>query len=361
MFSSKKRLILLLVLSCVLLLMVGCKLFTGEKEKETYTLSGVVLDIEGEGLEGVTLYFSGDFGTVQTDEDGKWNMTELQGTVTLKPVKDDLVFDPREKTINEEAENVEIVEAIFDDPHLQKPLKEEIGKEPDETIFLDDVVHLEELEAKGVGIESLEGIQYLQSLTHLDVGWYYNFDEEKYFNNYIEDISPLETLTSLEVLYFRGNQVSDISGVENLTNLRRVDFGGNQVTDISAVENLTNLEELYFEENEVSDISAIENLTNLEVLYSRGNQVTDISALVANEGFGSGDEIDMRENYLDLKDSDILDDIDALKDRGVELEYEPQREPGGSGTSSKFFEDKGQERMREIWKEKYRKEDSEVY
>ena len=52
------------------------------------------------------------------------------------------------------------------------------------------------------------------------------------------------------------------------------------------------------------------------------NIVNDISPLVNNEGFGPGDEIDMRENYLDLTEgSDDMQNIQELIDRGLDVDY----------------------------------------
>jgi Leucine-rich repeat (LRR) protein len=85
---------------------------------------------------------------------------------------------------------------------------------------------------------------------------------------------------------------------------------------------------LWFYNNQVSDISALSNLTNLHDLDFKGNQVSDISALVENEGFGPGDYIVMRYNYLDLTEgSQNRQDIDTLISRGVDVYYEPQHNP----------------------------------
>ena len=163
-------------------------------------------------------------------------------------------------------------------------------------------------------------ITVLENLTNLQYLYFYD--------NQVTDITVLENLTNLQVLYSWDNQVTDITAVENLTNLWSLRFGGNQVTDITAVENLTNLQSLYFDENYVKDISVLENLTNLDDLRFYSNQVTDISALVKNEGLGPGDYISMRDNYLDLTEgSQNMQDIENLISRGVDVRYEPQRNP----------------------------------
>ena len=247
--------------------------------------------------------------------------------------------------VDEVEDEPEVVE--FEDSNLEEVVRDKINK-PEGDILLDDVLDIEELEAPGKDIESIEGIQYLSNLKVLDLGSYYDSDKEIFKTNQIGDISPLSNLTNLELLRFQKNEVSDISPLENLTNLTGLRLEGNEVSDISPLENLTNLEwlgfssnkvsdinplenlikiwGLFFNDNEVSDIGSLENLTNLSWLEFSRNEVSDISPLVENDGFGDGDDIDMRENRLDLTPgSEDMNNIQELIDRGVDVEYEPQK------------------------------------
>ncbi len=408
----------------VLLSFSGCDLF---EDEEAYSVSGQVLDVEGEPLEEVRLNFSGGLGKAVTNEDGKWTKTDLEGTVTITPVKEGYNFDPQEIVVTEEKAEINFAEAIFEDPNLQRQVKKEIGR-PDSLIFLEDVEGITELEADNARIESIEGIQHMSGLENLalygnkitdispletlselvllDLNWnkindlssledlenlqilYLRFNEVTDFSNLgslqglkqlaiegnpglteesksaigqldnltllnigdleienlnflegltgldvlylwdnnVEDISPLSALENLEVLLFPQNQVQDITPLGNLEQLEALSFGSNQVNDVSILSNLSALRILAFDSNQVSNLSALEDLIYLETLIFVGNQVEDISPLVANEGFGDGDEIDMRKNLLDLKDQETIDLIDELKDRGVIVEYQPQQE-----------------------------------
>jgi len=347
--------------------------FVGEKDgpEIEYTLT---MGVMGEGTvdppEGDHDYEKGEIVDIKATPVAGWEFVGWEGNVADEYSAETTVTMDGDKTVaaHFDEKDDDIIE--FEDENFEQAVREAIGK-PTGDIFLEDVIDLEELDASGRGIENLEGIQYLQSLTQLNVGWYYDFDEGKIFNNYIEDISPLENLTSLESLDFSGNQIEDISVLENLTNLEGLDFQlnqasdigvlehlirlerlffcGNEVSDISPLENLTSLETLWFHTNQVEDISSLENLTSLEILWFHTNQVeditpienltnlvrlefwnnevSDISALVANVGFGSGDYIDMQNNYLDLTPgSQNMEDINTLIGRGVEVEYEPQRD-----------------------------------
>jgi hypothetical protein len=230
----------------------------------------------------------------------------------------------------------EVVE--FEDPNLEQVVREAIDK-PSGTLYLSDVEVITILHADSKNIVSLEGIQNLQNLQDLryntnqvsDISPLANLTNLQvlFFGiNQVSDISPLANLTNLQVLFFGSNQVSDISPLANLTNLRTLIFWNNQVSDISPLANLTNLRILIFWGNQVSDISALANLTNLEDLSFDNNQVSDISALVLNNGIGSGDAINMKNNYLDLTpNSQNMQDIETLINRGVDVEYEPQSTP----------------------------------
>ena len=72
----------------------------------------------------------------------------------------------------------------------------------------------------------------------------------------------------------------------------------------------------------------------------RYNQVDDITALVDNEGFGEGDDIDMRNNYLNLTEgSEDMENINKLIDRGVYVDYESQKEEGEIETLESYYPD----------------------
>jgi len=57
------------------------------------------------------------------------------------------------------------------------------------------------------------------------------------------------------------------------------------------------------------------------------NKISDISTLVDSIEIGYGDELDLRYNYLDLsRGSHAMNDIQTLLARGVNVDYEPQKE-----------------------------------
>lgn len=64
-----------------------------------YSVTGTVVDKEGDPIEGVTLSF-GSFGVAVTDAAGRWSKDGLSGTVTIQPAKDGWVFTPKSLTVD---------------------------------------------------------------------------------------------------------------------------------------------------------------------------------------------------------------------------------------------------------------------
>jgi hypothetical protein len=63
-------------------------------------------------------------------------------------------------------------------------------------------------------------------------------------------------------------------------------------------------------------------VSELSILGLSGNEITDLVPLVDNPGLGDGDEIDLRDNPLDLSSgSEGMDAIETLKERGALVDY----------------------------------------
>ena len=149
-----------------------------------------------------------------------------------------------------------------------------------------------------------------------------NLTELKISNNAIPDISALTGLTNLIRLDMSGTSVSDLSVLANLTNLIHLGLSNNTISDISALAGLTNLTHLNLNHNCLSGLFALSNLTNLTHLNLSDNGISDSSPLVANTGFGSGDEVDVRKNPLSAES--LNTHIPALQSRGVDVQFDNQ-------------------------------------
>ena len=93
-----------------------------------------------------------------------------------------------------------------------------------------------ELWCSDYGIHTLDGLEYLVNLESLNLS-----------ENFISDISPLQYLSKLRILYIDDcgecggdNTVTDISPLSGLANLEEVDFWNNNVTDIAALSGKNN-------------------------------------------------------------------------------------------------------------------------
>ena len=61
-----------------------------------YAVSGQITDAGGAKIAGVTLTFSGGYGTATTGADGKWSKSGLKGTVTITAIwRTSTVTSPR--------------------------------------------------------------------------------------------------------------------------------------------------------------------------------------------------------------------------------------------------------------------------
>ena len=107
----------------------------------------------------------------------------------------------------------------------------------------------------------------------------YNTDMIDLTGTTITDLSILENLVDLQVLYISNSNV-DISTISKLTSITELYLDGmSELTDITPLANLTNLEAIILNNTKVKDISILKNMTNLKHLEVQNTLVTDISCL----------------------------------------------------------------------------------
>lgn len=76
---------------------------------EAYDVSGRVVDEHDIALEGVTLSLEPGEASVQTDADGLWHATELEGEVVITPSLTGYVFEPEKQTVSDAADDIHFV------------------------------------------------------------------------------------------------------------------------------------------------------------------------------------------------------------------------------------------------------------
>ena len=111
-------------------------------------------------------------------------------------------------------------------------------------------------------------------------------------NNAISDIDVLSTMTDLEYLFLSENRIEDISALGRLEDLKVLRLENNSITDVQSLSELRNLRELSLAQNP---------------------SLFDVQPLLANEGLGRGDELDLRFTYVRCSD------MDSFSNKGINL------------------------------------------
>ena len=153
----------------------------------------------------------------------------------------------------------------FADANLKAAVEDALGVTNPTPV---DMLELTDLHADRRDITDLTGLEYAKNLKLIF-----------FYNNQINDISPLAGLTKLNWLNLDDNQVTDISPLSGLSSLRYLYLAWNHLSDISPLSELTGLRELYLDHTQISDISPLSVLINLDILDLWDNQISDISPL----------------------------------------------------------------------------------
>jgi len=144
---------------------------------------------------------------------------------------------------------------------------------------------------------------------------------------------PLGMLTRTDMLGVqsldaRGLGIRNLSGIEYCSNLRWLDLDTNEISDLTPLEQLGRPEDpfssplvyLNLDDNQISDITPLAGMLNLQGLSLFNNQIADISPLVTNAkngGLGEGDYIILDLSTLDEEAQNV--DLPTLQDLGVRV------------------------------------------
>ena len=98
-------------------------------------------------------------------------------------------------------------------------------------------------------------------------------------NTPVQNVKPLAGLTKLEGLYLDGTQVSDAKPLAGMTELSSLSLQNTQVSDVGPLARLTKLECLWLDPSGVNDVKPLAGLTQLRILSLGFTQVSDVSPL----------------------------------------------------------------------------------
>lgn len=183
-------------------------------------------------------------------------------------------------------ENIKQTDISFDvkfDSNLEAAIRKSLNIKTNVKLEPKDIRGLTKLNASGLKILSIEGLNYMVSLKELDLS-----------GNSIVNIGPLKNLTKLESLALNKNAISDISALSKLQGLASLNLSFNKINDITPLKDLKKLNVLKLDNNSITDASPIYGLINLKELYIKGTNT------IANDKL-----IELRKRLTSLKNTDI--------------------------------------------------------
>ncbi|WP_022792020.1 leucine-rich repeat domain-containing protein [Weissella halotolerans] len=152
----------------------------------------------------------------------------------------------------------------------------------------------------GKGISNLEGIQYFNNPTGLDLrdnnisdlgpigkGNFTKITYVDLLNNKVSSLVPLATsgMNPTGFLGFENNQLGSLEGIENMTNLTSISIqdqsntSGNQVSDLNPLANLTKLQKIWAKDNAITSLKPLANLNALQEAYFENNKLASIDGM----------------------------------------------------------------------------------
>ena len=123
-----------------------------------------------------------------------------------------------------------------------------------------------------------------------------------------------EEIANSTILDAYGDRIADATGIQYLTSLTALDLSSNILTSVD-VSGLTNLTELVLEHNNLTSVN-LSGLTNLTALHLNDNDLTSVDL----SGLTNLTKLDLRANSLTSVDvSDCGDTVQVLVDDGVKV------------------------------------------
>jgi len=129
-------------------------------------------------------------------------------------------------------------------------------------------------------------------------------------------------LESISAFISSGKKISDLEGLQYAKYLTSLTIPGNAVQDLSPLWSLTSLS--YLDLSEGGSVTSLEGIANLPVLtylYLDRHRISSITPLIDLPYLY---HLKIKENFLDLSDSDLQTEIYNLRYRGVTVEVERQ-------------------------------------
>jgi Leucine-rich repeat (LRR) protein len=252
------------------------------------------------------------------------------------------------------------INEVIKDDNLATCITSALNKQSNASITTKELETITVLSCSNKKVSSLEGIDKLKKLEHLDlshnnikdvvllgyldlvsVNLSYNDNpsniNQLYYSRRLKELSLdgtnsnlliLSDFKQIEKLSIANNKLSDISFVDNLPNLKELNIAGNNLKDINILSDNNNLNILDASYNNISKVSSLaKNVTTLNVAH---NKITDLLNLKSynklhyldvsyNQLSNINFLMDSRISSLDISSNKItnIDVLNTLKDLKV--------------------------------------------
>ena len=210
---------------------------------------------------------------------------------------------------------------------------------------LEDLVffpNLEHLTLRSLNLETLGGIENCKKLNFLqmklcNIKDYSNMENLEQLKNFlnegtvenidilIENLSKINSLTSVGLTSANLKNMNKIKKLENLNNLVSLDLSQNAFTKIEGLENMINLKKLNLWANRtIKEIEGLKHLTNLETLNLQENSISEITDISKNKSLkylnlkGNPNIDGNKENYTGER-LEAINEIGKILDRGGQI------------------------------------------
>lgn len=225
---------------------------------------------------------------------------------------------------------------VFEDENLEAAVRE-IIKIPEGEFYKSDVASVQTLIISEREISSIEGLQYFENLSYLDIT-----------ENSVTDLTPIRNLTNLSNLLISGNPVVDYSPVvkifsalkqrdfdirisiyeqkiksavqaklnkkdsnftvEEILKVKELDLSGRGLSDLQGLQYLVNLTDLDLSDNNISDLQHIKCLDGLKRLVLDSNSIESLDYLI---NLNALEELSLKNN--NINDISVLSKLVSLK------------------------------------------------
>ena len=180
----------------------------------------------------------------------------------------DRIYDPDNYWVDEDWDNDRLTVYLCENGSDERE-RVEYGTVLTDLSVLKKLTGLKELRLYCEPPETLDGIQYLESLESLELKG----------SRTVRDASAVFTLQKLKGLDLHGTSVTSIEGVQNLYNLEWLNIDGLPVGDLSPLYGCMHLHQLLAGNCGLTSIDGIQNFRELTELNINGNLITDLSPL----------------------------------------------------------------------------------